>query len=210
MNKRTRKITKRKRNTQMYLPERPINILEEFQKLTPERTSTKKEEETPWEPPPPKPKIKPTQNDPSISKILKSIELVTLLEHHGIDPKKSNEIEQKLITNFIKQYGTNKIERKVRRTLSRKTTFNHAPKPLPRNPIPPVRKQSVDLPDFLPPPPPQLQAHNLSEEKGLTVSGWSIRSEPEKNDNSLKERLENLRKFIEDSDSETDSESEAW
>jgi len=194
----------------MYLPERPQNIIEEFQKLTPQRTSTKKEEEIPWEPPPPKPKNNTTQSEPSISKILKSIELVTLLEHHGVDPKKSNQIEQKLITNFITQYGTNKIERKVRRTLSRRQNFNHAPKPLPRNPIPPVRKQSVDLPDYLPPPPPKLQAHNLSEEQGLTVSGWSIRSEPPKNENSLKDRLEQIRKFIEDSDSETNSEPETW
>ena len=48
----------------MFLPTRPTNPLEEFVKLssigTPTRTSTKKEDETPWVPPPPK--IQPSRH----------------------------------------------------------------------------------------------------------------------------------------------------
>ena len=133
----------------MFLPERPTNQLEEISKLSsigaPTRTSTKKEDDTFWVPPPPKlqhsrnlkkeqtpipgsyqqqtdrfelRKIETNQETDDISKVLKSIELVTLLEYHGINAEKSSQIEKKLITNFMNKYGTNNIERKLRRTIT--------------------------------------------------------------------------------------------
>ena len=126
-----------RRNTKMLLTEKPSDIIEEFKKLTPEKTSSIKTF-TPSQPTNSYLSIRdfipntirskePTSSpEPTFDEILKSIELVALLEQHGIKPEKSNEIEQEMIKSFVCTYGKHNLERKAVLTWFRWCRDNHS------------------------------------------------------------------------------------